>query len=861
MTKQGLARHKVISSGRLTGGGRGQASKKRGAGRSVKPSTEPGYSLYSTDSEDQVTTIHKGLDRCAALLNGILQSEKTETKPSFVGGTGKIRAAKPRVLGTLGKERGEAERRKQMKRPVAQTAKKPAPVQKTILSSQSYPGKRINAPSSAGTSESNARFNCRLTTSTPTLSPQRPTSDSTQPPLNPGASVPQSQLGGSIFGMASAQCGASTSTALLAAPGTSATSLPPAPFTGPVLSLLAAQPGGSVYVAEALAASGKGAPFVGMPAMSASLSSQSVASEEKHSSFSPPRHLKPAVTSGSHYLPQTQPQLLSSTQTQSAPDAPALDGGGSLLGCTQDKSALARDAYGHREGLSGEMEEECPVRDISAQTSFAKQTLTQLSSTNPHTDSVPVTVPSNTNTMLSLGAKGCGSDETARHVITFQYLLGELKALLAGQDSVAERLVGELEQTMSLLPVMEGSTNIQAEIALVLQPLRSENALLRRRLRMLNQQLKERERAEREARNLHGDTDVWALQSELNDAHTGLQDLQHDNTELRQALVDTQSQLQHSEAECDHIRKEVQTALAEVQSCNCRLEACQNENAALTLNIQQREMEITTLQERIRALQVSVPEALAMTDITMPHLPLTGQALDQYQGQQCPSDHLVSQYLLSLEQKGCVSGSPPCKDPEGNSTQLQDCVCVPEGQNVHVPGEKEVSVCMDPEVKDSSPVAFAPLKETVRLALPIDGSQHTDMMSNSREAAVQGQRSLQGHEITDIALEGFPQLKSLFSHMHKSNSVLSHGAGYLDRTQNSRRRLDMDVAPLSRGQNYLLDSTGLSLCDARSLASDWSAGSSSTFDTRDEQEFRNGLAALDASIASLQRTIKQDLKR
>lgn len=34
-----------------------------------------------------------------------------------------------------------------------------------------------------------------------------------------------------------------------------------------------------------------------------------------------------------------------------------------------------------------------------------------------------------------------------------------------------------------------------------------------------------------------------------------------------------------------------------------------------------------------------------------------------------------------------------------------------------------------------------------------------------------------------------------------------------------------------------------------------------TFDTRDEAAFRDGLAALDASIASLQKTIKLDLRR
>lgn len=42
------------------------------------------------------------------------------------------------------------------------------------------------------------------------------------------------------------------------------------------------------------------------------------------------------------------------------------------------------------------------------------------------------------------------------------------------------RLMSEIEGSVSLLPAVVGSTNLQAEIALALQPLRSENAQLRR---------------------------------------------------------------------------------------------------------------------------------------------------------------------------------------------------------------------------------------------------------------------------------------------------------------------------------------------------------------------------------------------
>ncbi|XP_071186507.1 coiled-coil domain-containing protein 14 isoform X1 [Salvelinus alpinus] len=895
MPKQGLARHKVISSGRLTGGGRGQGSKKRGAGRPLVTSTEPAYSLYSTDSEDQVTTIHKGLDQCAALLNVILQAETTEAKPISVRGAGKTRAAKSRPLCTLGKERVDTERRKQTKRPVTQTAKKPAPVQKTILSSLSYPGMRNNIPSLAGTSEpaSDARFNCRLTTSTPTLSPQRLPSNNTLPP---GPSVPLAQPGGSIIGVASVHLGGSTSTAPLASPGAVATSLPTAPLTGPVLSLLAAQPGGFVSGVGGPAVQGSsrscslhlGAPSVERRALSAPLpSDSSVSGESGHpisSSCSPSHQGPPVLFSGIH----PQPHPLANTQPQSAPDAPSLGRGGQLVS-TQDGGTLAREACGHMEGNAGEEEEECPVRDTSAQTCFNIQTHTQLACTHPHThkDQLPVQaylqhthpgVASNhthsyTRMPLSLGSKGCSPEGTARQVMTVQYLLGELKALLASQDSVAERLVCELEQTVSLLPVMVGSSNIQAEIALALQPLRSENALLRRsapsprRLRIVNQQLQERERAEREARDVHCDTDVSALQSELNDAHTSLQELQHGNTELRQALVDTQSQLQQSEAECSRISKDVQSALDEMQGCNRRLQECQKENAALALNTQKRETEIHTLQEHLRALQVPVAESPAVTDIPTSRLPLTKRALDQYQNQQGPSDHPVSQYLWSLEQKRCGSVSLPCKGPECNYTHQQDfSVCTPGGQSVCASADQEVSLCVALERKATPPLAFAPLRETVSSPLPVEGSPLPVMsqrgggsplpvMMSQRGGGPHGLQSL------SVALESFPQLKSLFSNLHQSNGLCSNGAGHSDLSQSHRRRLDMDMASPGKGRNSSLDSTGLSLCEVRSLASDWSAGSSSTFDTRDEQEFRNGLAALDASIASLQRTIKQDLKR
>ncbi len=60
---------------------------------------------------------------------------------------------------------------------------------------------------------------------------------------------------------------------------------------------------------------------------------------------------------------------------------------------------------------------------------------------------------------------------------------------------------------------------------------------------------------------------------------------------------------------------------------------------------------------------------------------------------------------------------------------------------------------------------------------------------------------------------------------------------------------------------WQLSNSTLSQSDVESAWSDWSTRSGSICGTRDEAAFRDGLAALDASIASLQKTIQLDLGR
>ncbi|XP_063322220.1 uncharacterized protein ccdc14 isoform X2 [Pelmatolapia mariae] len=96
---RGRAQRKVVTSGRLTGAVRGGLAT---LNPGTAPCPEPAYSLYSTDSEDQVISLHKGLDRCAALLSGILQADKAVSPR--LHRTVSSAAVKPRLSTSMGKK-------------------------------------------------------------------------------------------------------------------------------------------------------------------------------------------------------------------------------------------------------------------------------------------------------------------------------------------------------------------------------------------------------------------------------------------------------------------------------------------------------------------------------------------------------------------------------------------------------------------------------------------------------------------------------------------------------------------------------------------------------------------------------------
>lgn len=248
---------------------------------------------------------------------------------------------------------------------------------------------------------------------------------------------------------------------------------------------------------------------------------------------------------------------------------------------------------------------------------------------------------------------------------------------------------------------------------------------------------------------------------------------------------------------------------------------------------------------------------------------LTKSALDQYENQQRePSvDNRVTDsvkaYLQTLEDSG---HSPP---PQLAHTEPHKLSHSSLGQlkarqksslkssGVHTSLKNMTVESVSQEVQQSE-TAFVPLRETARVPPAPVPQKHSPVQGNGHV----------GLKYLGLAFNKLGISNGLSTLDDDSDSVSTQlkqpsegtvNPAEQSQSQSARRRLHMGEAPVYAGRPSAYENS-FSSCDVKFIASDWSVNSWSTFNTRDEQEFRIGLAALDASIASLQRTLKADLK-
>ncbi|XP_069840917.1 coiled-coil domain-containing protein 14 [Dendropsophus ebraccatus] len=846
MARAGGRAGKVLSSGRLSLPVRPATCKKRAAVRkSSATSVDSGYSLCSSDSDDQVLVINRGLDRCAALLHDILECDAREdphriptTKGNARSSTVKAKKTvvrKPATASHVYKEKGSLRRtfpprqsNSEVQRPCVSSPPLVMPSQN--LDQVSTQMQHLNRASSALVysapapgPEASALYNHRLPTSTPTLSPQHP--------AHPQSSSNQDVL----------------------------QTLPP---------------GGSH-----------------LPSMPAFLVPGNIQA--------PPPH-NPTVATG--YQETHQANLLSQLDNYKS-----LIRDSDLLQCVaahlaqlqQSESRLQNQtavytAESDRErtqtesdDTSGEEDEAAAaasVREISCQTSFTK-----------HKKS---------------------PEKTEKKIKTVKYLLGEIKSLVADQGNrEAMHLVAELEHSMSLLPVVSGNTNVHAEIALALQPLRSENAQLRRRLRIVNQQLRDRERV---ARTDEQNSEVTALQSmnetlqhQLNESQKGLEALQNKNQELLKvmAIQEEESRLaaqtiqereqeilnlkQQKDLTSADMKKEVDEAVGKMKVVQFKLEASEKENQILGITLRQHDTEITRLRELTRTLQAGMAKLLCNLgkDTSKPKLgsSLTQAALGSYerqvQSEQCPASNSILNYLKRLETDqvftatdSLYSGNPlpPTSGQvscgkDVNSDQSDDCMI----SNARVPksayppaspysplkrkedlGSELGYVTSDEHRTDETlylPLVSSPCKSDCsqrRMCTPPKvNSSDRDLDSRWQNDNHNGLCSSEKNLGVPIDSQYTAHISGTTSEADQQDSRLE-GPHLRIPCQSYPPPVLQQLRSLQLGDN---PPTDRSMFESKP---DWSLCSFSTFTSHDEQDFRNGLAALDANIAKLQRSLQ-----
>ncbi|XP_055362881.1 coiled-coil domain-containing protein 14 isoform X2 [Betta splendens] len=289
------------------------------------------------------------------------------------------------------------------------------------------------------------------------------------------------------------------------------------------------------------------------------------------------------------------------------------------------------------------LSEQDSVRPCNAECDFVpvRDTNAQSRGSSPHMQSCTIRMsdmqlePGHGDKLSQDGddQRNCSTEKEAK-VKTIQYLLEELKTLIAGQGNAAEMLLGYLEQAVFLPQVNDGSPTIQAGPEL--SSAHSQNTQLRRCMRTLEQQLKEKAETQQNAETLCNSD---ALQEELSTAHSRLQRLQDDLVELRQALQDTQRRLSVSEEENRALKTELETG-------SSRLMESERERSELAALAQQRLEEIENLN---RILQSREALNCATVAPSLSGTCLTAQQQHRQHPARPLTDH-IAQYLMSLEQ-------------------------------------------------------------------------------------------------------------------------------------------------------------------------------------------------------------------
>ncbi|KAB0404163.1 hypothetical protein E2I00_011083, partial [Balaenoptera physalus] len=442
-------------------------------------------------------------------------------------------------------------------------------------------------------------------------------------------------------------------------------------------------------------------------------------------------------------------------------------------------------------------------------------------------------------------------------------------------------------------------------------------------LRILNQQLREREKTQKSS--------VFSLQSLNKSLQNQLQEslksqelLQSKNEELLKVIQSQKDEnkkfagifkekdqtllenKQQFDIETTRMKIELEEALVNVKSSRFKLEAAEKENQILGITLRQRDAEVTRLRELTRTLQTSMAKLLS--DLSMdtarckPGNNLTKSLLNfhekQPQHDPIPAHTSIMSYLNKLEpvhtittrseplstinnEENTVPDRPyenvlPSKGPqhtnarnmaeasapgitsalskqdsdeESEITTLIEDECNLD-KTIYIPFARSTSKKKSPPSKRLSPqpqITVAP-PQTVsgRVAEKENKSCAPGVCSSSKEEGVAPEKLSRTADMEDKQL--LKKIKEAICKIPPAAEEPEELAACHGPSTCQNSSIQVKSSAVSDGSFLNSD-----------LTSDWSTSSFSTFTSRDEQDFRNGLAALDANIARLQKSLRTGL--
>ncbi|NXR67565.1 CCD14 protein, partial [Rhadina sibilatrix] len=920
----------ALSSGRLSGAvkltnGRNQFGLRKGCHSDVE--------FYSTESDNQVNTIHNGLDHCAALLKNILEKEAAgrETVHKQPGKTTTFKCTSKPLL-----TKGNTSNKKGLKRIIT-----PAPVQKEIVpisnrkvassttpstekelsnAAQNQVVQSIHVPCSEHSPGAYQKLYEHVQTQMSLITGQCPQKNNEIPAVTP---CPTSNQGCQNVTALNYQLPTSTSALSLQH---SANPLPTQSVSKNSANECVPEMGGPVVCPVVSAASAaqiqSGAALPGViPCTAPGTSTPALipASSAREMAPSQEQQITEAdLVRCIQALLQSHEMLNGRTEQRGHHHCPAEHDGS----CDTEEDTPEE----HSEDTVSEEDElnildVSPVRDLSCKTSSVKKVLK---------------------------SRKESPEETAHKVRTVKYLMGELRALVADQgDSEMLRLMSEIEGSVSLLPAVVGSTNIQAEIALALQPLRSENAQLRRRLRTLNQQLREQESSEKTSGQSCNYELVslqslnMMLQSQLKESQKGLDSLQAKNEELlkviksqkeenkhlAKSIQDKEEELlenkQHYDIHSTKLKIEVEEALGTVKSLQFKLEASEKENKILGITLRQRDAEVKRLRELTRTLQGSMTKLLS--DLTRdnvrpkPEKALSKSLLEDHEKQMQPElfpgstsvitylrtlemDHILidtdlqfSNKIGEVETQNLSYEKFACEGSKINSTVTEEQTSAPRGPPDPLKQDAEAGsdsgTLLDDQTKLDETIYIPLTSSASKKQQPVSG--RSSVLPQSRGACqrldyhCELPSSVQQYGCEDPSLmdklnAGYSVKKTVENTLEVTGDKakpegdkvqvrprgIASGAAkdFMDKPDqpqpgtHPRASMPFPTGVSEKTGSKAADFSCISLDDF-SGRSDWSVSSFSTFTSRDEEDFKNSLAALDANIARLQRTLQSNIRK